>query len=372
MKKICHLTSVHPRYDARIFFKECGSLAGAGYRIYLLVADGKGDELCHGIRIIDMGVPAGRLDRMLKITRKMFDQALDLDCEVYHLHDPELLPMGRKLRRLNKKVIFDSHEDIPAQIVAKTYLYKPLRWLLAYMYQGYSRHILRDMNAIVAATPHIRERMTGLNSNITDIRNYPLPAEPALEKRKQDKQNLHVCYIGSVSEIRGIKEIVAAMDIVQSGIRLHLGGLFVDNRLKLEVANMPGWDRIEEHGWLDRQGILQVMDQSFAGLVTLHPAPNYLEALSTKMFEYMSAGIPVIASDFPLWRRIIQENQCGVCVNPLDPRAIAQAIDYLAEHPVQAREMGERGQKAVRQKYTWQSEKQKLLTLYSKLFSDLT
>ncbi|MBD3768073.1 MAG: glycosyltransferase, partial [Gammaproteobacteria bacterium] len=103
------------------------------------------------------------------------------------------------------------------------------------------------------------------------------------------------------------------------------------------------------------------------GLVTFLPAPNHIDAQPNKMFEYMSAGLPIITSIFPLWREIVEGNQCGLCVDPLDPQAIGEAIQYLIDNPVEAEQMGKNGRQAVEQKYNWTIEEQKLLDLYAGL-----
>lgn len=127
---------------------------------------------------------------------------------------------------------------------------------------------------------------------------------------------------------------------------------------------MPSWAVVNELGFVDRKGVRDVLGRSFAGLVTLHPVPNYLDALPVKMFEYMAAGIPVIASDFPLWREIIESSQCGVCVNPMKPEEIAQAVDRLVNNPAEARQLGENGRRAVLDRYNWAVEEKKLFQLY--------
>ncbi|WP_084777098.1 glycosyltransferase [Massilia sp. WF1] len=82
------------------------------------------------------------------------------------------------------------------------------------------------------------------------------------------------------------------------------------------------------------------------------------------MFEYMSSGIPVIASDFPYGREIIEGNRCGMCVDPLDPRALAAAIDY-PRCPSGYREIdGENGRKAVLEKYNWTVQAKRLTDFY--------
>ena len=154
------------------------------------------------------------------------------------------------------------------------------------------------------------------------------------------------------------------MEHVRSSALLNLAGSFGDASLGCRLQKKPGWQRVNPLGHLDRPGVRDVFSRSIAGLVTLHPVINYIDALPVKMFEYMSSGIPVIASDFPLWRDIIDGNDCGLLVDPLNPVAIAEAIDYLITHPGDAERMGSNGRRAVENLYNWEHEYQKLLTFY--------
>ena len=152
-------------------------------------------------------------------------------------------------------------------------------------------------------------------------------------------------------------------------MRLAIGGKFLETGFEKEVKSLPGWNQTDELGFLNRQAVKDLLAESIAGLVTLYPVNNYLDSLPVKMFEYMSAGIPVIASDFPLWREIIEKNKCGICLNPKDPQAIAAAMDYLATNPEMAMQMGKNGRKTVERIYNWNQEEPKLILLYRKLFN---
>jgi glycosyltransferase involved in cell wall biosynthesis len=344
----------------------CSSLAKAGWKTSLIVADGKGDEQRNGVNICDTGAKKGRLDRMFNATRRVCCKAVELDADIYHLHDPELIPIGLKLKYAGKKVIFDSHEDVPKQILSKPYLNKPLLILISEFYAAFENFACKHFDGIVAATPYIRKKFFQINPRSVDINNFPLLDE--LNSNVTWDRKLHeVCYVGGIGKIRGIQEVCDAMGLVKTDVKLNLCGKFEEADVELSVKSKSGWKNINELGFLDRAAVKQVLSRSVAGLVTFLPLPNHIDAQPNKMFEYMSAGIPVIASDFPLWREIIAGNQCGLLVDPLDPAKIAEAIDYLVTHPNEARRMGENGRKAVVERYNWHIEEQKLLTFYDEL-----
>ncbi len=332
----------------------------------LVVADGLGNEALDGVKVIDTGKSRGRRDRMLRATRRVLDSALDLNADLYHLHDPELLPIGLTLKRRGKRVIFDSHEDLPAQILTKPYLWSGLRAPISGAVSLFERFACGRVDAVAAATPAIQRKFAKQGVYTLDINNFPLLGELEAGVPWDTKQK-EICYVGGIAEIRGIREVVAAMALSKSGARLNLGGEFPKGTLRAEVAQDPGWSKVDELGFLSREDVRAVLGRSVAGLVTFLPAPNHTDAQPNKMFEYMSAGIPVIASNFPLWREIIEGSDCGLCVDPLDPSAIAKAIDWLVENPELARRKGENGRRAVHERYNWGAEEKKLLGLYERV-----
>lgn len=366
MKRVVHVSTGHHRNEIRVHLKECNSLAAAGFDVFFVVADGQGDEKIGDVNIVDSGRSAGRLDRMMRATRRAYRKALALNADLYHLHDPELLSAGLKLKRQGKRVVFDSHEDVPKQILGKHYLHPLVRRLLSWGIARYERFVCSRLDGIVGATPSIRDKFTSINPRSIDVNNFPMIGELDTQVPWQNKAN-EVCYVGTIAQIRGVKELVRAMELTRSGVRLNMVGVFAEPEVEAEVGTYAGWAHVNALGVQDRRGVAEVLGRSVAGLVTLHPLVNYLDALPIKMFEYMSAGIPVIASNFELWREIVQDSCCGLCVDPMDPAAIASAIDYLASHPDDARKMGENGRQAVLSKYNWTREESKLIGFYDQL-----
>jgi glycosyltransferase involved in cell wall biosynthesis len=303
---------------------------------------------------------------MLRTTARVLAAARALDADVYQLHDPELIPVGLRLKRLGKKVIFDAHEDVPAQLISKPYLGNVSGQLLSRSFGAYERYACRRFDGVIAATPIIRDKFLRINAATVDINNFPLLREFDAPAGWADKAP-EVCYVGGISAIRGIRELVRACALLRSPARLVLAGAFTEPALEAEVTALPGWERVVPHGHLDRAGVRRVLSRAVAGLVTLHPTANHLQAQPVKMFEYMAAGIPVIASRFPLLREVVEGHSCGVCVDPGDPAAIAAAIDQFVLHPELARRMGENGRRAVLDRYNWMPEARKLVDFYAQL-----
>ena len=366
MTSIVHLTSAHTRFDTRIFLKMARSSAAAGYRTSLVVADGQGDAQRDDVKIVDAGASQGRLDRMHGATRRVADRGVALDADLYHIHDPELLPAALRLKRHGKRVIFDAHEDLPRQILSKPYLPPLIRRPISLAVSGLERFVCRRLDHVIGATPAITQKFSAMGVAASNVNNYPILGE--LESATAVAETAReVCYVGGIGAIRGIAQVISAMGLTAPRTRLNLAGAFPPGSLKTQLQQDAGWSRVNVLGFLDRKQVGEVLGRSAAGIVTFLPEPNHIEAQPNKMFEYMSAGLPVIASNFPLWREIIEGNACGICVDPLDPRAIAAAIDRLVDNPEMARQMGENGRKAVLERYNWDHEEKRLLALYESL-----
>lgn len=360
-QRICHLSSVHHAADVRIFIKECNSLLKAGYDVTFVVQH-DGDENIEGVNIKGIDRPLNRADRMIKTTREVYKRALECSAEIYHFHDPELIPVGFCLKQKGKKVIYDVHEDVPRQILSKRWIPAPLRKIIGVIAGRIENHAGRRFDCIVTATPYIRDRFISVNTRTVAINNYPILSELYMPDTDWGSKEKLVCYIGAISRARGIQEMVDAIGMTEHS--LLLAGKFPLSSIRDVAVKKDGWRNVVELGQINRDEVKKVLSRSMAGLVLLHPEPNYINSHPIKMFEYMSAGIPVIASDFPLWNEIVEGNRCGLCVNPLNAGEIAKAINWIMDNPEQAQIMGENGRRAVENRFNWEKEERKLLKIY--------
>lgn len=360
-ERVVHLSTVHRRDDVRIFHKECRSLAAAGFDVYLLVADGKGDEQRAGVQIRDIGAVRGRMRRIVLQPWRMWRRARALKASLYHFHDPELIPMALLLRAGGHAVIYDSHEDVPRAVLSKPWIAPWLRRIIARAFEHFEDFAARRFSAVIAATPHIARRFARLNARCVDVNNYPLLEELAPDVAAAPDGRV-LCYLGGIGLIRGAVEMITAVG--RTDATLVLAGEFESAATEAIVRKLPGWRQVDYRGLVSRAEVRGIMATSRAGLIFFHPEPNHVEAQPNKIFEYMSAGLPVLASDFPLWRELLQTSDAGRCVDPLDVNAIARCIDALLSDPGRAREMGERGRAAVTRQFNWTREEQKLVSLY--------
>ena len=364
---ITHLTSSHPRYDTRIFLKECVSIAKAGYDITLIVADGKGDELIDGVEILDVGKENSRKAQLLNSPKKVFQKALEIDADVYHFHDPELIFIANKLRKIGKKVVYDVHEDVPRVLISRSWLNKILRYLIAYIFELFENYFSRRYSAIVVVTPHISKRFSELSSKVVQVSNFPLLEEVPLNI--QNMLNLSykkLCYIGAIDRVRGIHELLDAL-ILMPDFTLLLAGNYESEEFRKEIEAHNAYKQVEYLGYLNRPEIMEVLANSSFGMLTLCDTPNHRYSYPIKMFEYMMVGLPIIASNFETWKEIIEKHQVGICVNPESPIAIAEAVKKIFENEDLTTQFSKNGKKAINESFNWESEAKKLTELYKQI-----
>jgi len=370
---VAHLTSDHTAMDSRILYKECRSLSHGGYQV-TLVGPHTHDIEVDGVSIKAIAKPPTRWSRVSRTLAEIWRIAVKLNADVYHLHDPELLPIGLWLRLRGKTVIYDVHDDFPALASITNYppLRGPLRRLPAYFIRRLENFAAPRMSAIVAADEAVGARFAALNDKCFIVHNLPLPQELApIDPVPWHRRACAVAYVGTFTRWRGLFEMVQAMDYLPKKLdcRLLLVGTLKDNWRK-DIAKLPGYQRVEVRGQLDRAGVRDILSSVRAGLSVAHPLPFVTLTWPIKIFEYMAAGIPVIASDFPLWRELLGHPPAGLFVNPLDPKSIANAIERVLCEPSEAERMGQLGRRAVEEHYNWSREEQSLLRLYGELRRD--
>lgn len=367
MKSVCMLTSSHPAFDTRIFHKEARALARAGYRVTVVVPHPR-SETVDDVFVMGIPVPGGRLARWLVTPFRVLRAALAVQADGYHFHDPELLWVGVALKAAGKRVVYDVHEDIVRLVQEKTYLSPVLRKALLVVLRYVESGCARVFDLVVVARDDIVPRFAW-HPRVVAVNNYPMVEEfLRVLPSTPDAQEWPVVYVGALSVSRGAYEMVDAIAQCPPEMRLVIAGHFSPATLGSAVAVRPGFARVTVLGRISYAEVPQLMARSRAGIVCFHPTPNNVNAGPTKLFEYMAAGIPVVASDFPLWRDVVNGAKCGLCVDPTDPEALARALIELASDPERARQMGAAGRAAVRDRYSWSHEEAKLLDAYDQMW----
>lgn len=373
MTKVCHLSSAHAPNDTRIFHKQCASLAKAGYQVSFVVkakdAQSVGCTTQKGVQVIQVPVDSSsRLKRMLFGAKAVYQKALEVDADIYEFHDPELLPYGLKLAKKGKKVIFDSHEDYPTQIMEKEWIPAFLRRMISSAYRAYETHVVKQLDAVLfPCTKNGINIFENRAKQVVILSNAVMLEEMTPPQQEAQKPGDTICCTGSLTYQRGITHLIRAAH--QAGVKLILAGQYSSEEYRRELEAMPEYSCVEYLGYIGRQELAQVYARSSIGMSTILNVGQYasLDNFPTKVYEYMAAGLPVIVSDYPFMRRSVQQDDFGIAVDPVDVQAVAQAIGAILSDPQRAQQMGENGRQAVLQKYNWDIELKKLLELYDSL-----
>jgi len=365
--RVVHLTSVHRAFDTRIFHKECKTLAAAGYHV-TLIAPHERDERRDGVVVRGVHKARGRFERMTRTISAVYRAAIREDAEIYHFHDPELMPVGLALRLKGKRVVYDVHENYTKTLRSKFWIPAPLRMACSLATGACEQIVAITCDRVIAAVPGIAARFWHEKTSV--ICNFPessfaLAERPAVPYAKRD--NL-VVYVGMICAVRGCHSMVDAIGNIPgaSECRLALVG-DIAPALREDLEASRGWSNVDALGHQSRSRVRNILETARAGMCVLHPTPNHVDSYPVKLFEYMAAGLPVIASDFPQWREVVNGARCGLLVNPRNTEEITGAIRWILEHPREAEEMGKRGQRAVAEIYNWECQAARLLAVYRQL-----
>lgn len=322
--RVVHVSSAHGPTDNRILRKECRALADAGYDVHL-VTRGPRQEIVPSVTHHPISsIPGSRLGRMLVGPLKALRIALGLKPALIHLHDPELIPLGLLVDTFTRvKVVFDAHEDLPAQVMGKHYLPAPVRPLVA-RFAGLLGNLAgRGLSGIIAATPAVARAFPPTKTEI--VKNFPWEEDyrEAPERTASNSGPFTFGYVGGMSRIRGIDEMIQATE----GYRLLLAGPADEYAT---AAIEKAGDHVEYVGVVSAGEVPNLLQQIDAGLVLLHDVPNYRESIPTKLLEYMASGVPFVASDFHAWRELTFGLDVGEFVDISDSDALRDTVVRVA------------------------------------------
>jgi len=366
MKTICHLTSVHKAIDTRIFHKECTSLSKK-YIVNLIGIHNK-MEMRNNVNIIPFPKFNSRMLRILISPFVMFNYAIKIKSELYHCHDPELFFTMLLLKIFTKsKLVYDMHEDYLSAIVQKPYLPKPLKTFIASIIRKieliFCNHIF---DSVILAEKYYND----IYKKGVTILNYPILSFKQYREFNKNKEIL-LLYTGTVSVDRGAFIQSKIVDFVEN-CKIEFMG-FCNTKLSLKIIS-----KIKKKNNFNITGInkyisREIIDNNYtkkkwlAALAIFPKTNHYYQKELTKFFEYMSAGLPIIASNFPVWKSIIEKNKCGICVDPNDKKAIKNAILKLYNNNDLRNQYSQNGLELVQKKYNWITQEKILLDLYREI-----
>jgi len=371
MKKICHVLSGFFRDDTRIFWKQCCSLASEGYDVYILTNDGLPDEIKENIKIIACETYyKKRFQTILKAKSTFLKKALEIDADIYQLHGPELIPLGLALKKYNKIIFYDAHEDLPQQILEKEWIPQIARKPLSILIEHYLKYSLSKFDELFTVTPHIVERLKKITNTVTMITNYPIVYENNFFSFEEyDKRGNILCFIGTVSSASNHENILEALSNIDN-VKYHIAGTFYPESYIKNLSNIKAWSKVQFFGRLSKEDLKLFLKRVSIGIVIFDYNRNLGYKIGTlgnnKLFEYMEAGLPIICTDFDLWKEIIDKYNCGIYVQPNDIEGIKNAICYLINNKKEAYEMGQNGRKAVLLEYNWETQEKEYLKIFKK------
>lgn len=364
--RICHVTSLHFANDARIFERNCKSLTKK-YEVYF-VAPNTETRVVDDVHVVGVPMPDinHRMKRWLNLG-KIIPTLMDVDAEIYHFHDPELMSVGLKMKKKGKKIIFDSHEDVPAYLSTVSYIPKLIRGFVTKIFSLYEKRILSKYDALVSVTPFIVNRLKKINPNTYQITNYPSYSGIDI-KRKWERK---VIFAGLIGGAWGLDKVIHCLPRINTQLIL-CGHYATDNYLNY-LKSIPGWEKVDYRGSVPHSKVVEFYGECCAGLaIESYNDPNvgFREGSlgNTKRLDYMSVGIPVITSASNVWKGVVDTYKCGVCVeNPDSEEEIADAILSLVDNKEKAKELGDNAKEAVKKEYNWSTQEQVLFEMYQNL-----
>jgi glycosyltransferase involved in cell wall biosynthesis len=355
----------HPPLDTRIFQKEARTLVAAGYDVSLIVPFLE-NFIKDKIEVIAVPHHKKGWGKLIANPWNVFRKALSQPrTSFFHIHDSELLVIGMLLKILGRNVIYDAHEDTPEQISYQHWIPGPLKKPYAWFYYLLEKICGWCFDGIIIAEPVIGKyfpsRKTVLIRNfpiISSFRNYPSPPFHQRERK--------LVYVGLLSKVRGLIQMVEGAKLASGKIsfRFVVGGQFAPPELEREILDSY---EVEFLGWVPYDQLVPLLFTARIGIIIPNPIERYKTNYPVKLFEYMAAGLPVIASVRGEAASFVKEAGCGILVDPLNVDEVSSAIIELMTNDSKAEAMGRKGQELIFGTHNWENEGKQLVAFYNKL-----
>jgi len=365
--RICHITTAHPATDPRIFWRECVGLARLGHSVTLIAQAPSGVENDQGVTIRALRRRASRSRRIAFGWIEALRYAYRARSDIYHLHDPELVPLLVLLRLCRKTVVYDAHEWLSLQVQGKDYLHglrRPVAIRIARIVEWVVRTVASEIFTVnESCREPFRPRQAVIVANYPDTDFF----RPDPGQRENDGTARFV-YVGGISIERGLANVITALEIAnrEHPTRLVLAGPIHNEQVRETLQALDGWRYVDYLGTVSYPAIPGVICRGIAGISVLLPTPNHLISSPIKIFEYLACGIPVIASDFPAWRSTFHSADAVEFVDP-EPSAIAKAMCSLTTDPARVRSMGSNARELAVAQFSWQREALRIDSAYASL-----
>ncbi|MCD2502376.1 glycosyltransferase family 4 protein [Clostridium sp. NSJ-145] len=369
MKKVCILSSLHNWDDVRIYQKQAKSLSKE-YDVELhAVGDFEFKEE-NNIKIYGLKKASKRYLRPLNWI-KLTARVLKSDADIYHFHDPELIPIGLIIKLLKRKpVIYDSHENVRLTILNRTWINKNIRVPLSKCFNKFEKFASRRFDLVITVLDEIADEFIQEDVNTAVVKNFQVDTgDTKLEIMKNETVN--IVYAGSINEVRGSVELVNSFKYIKNpNVRLYLIGSFSSESVKNQIMKSVEADnRISYLGLVSYDEAQKLLKTSDIGIVSYKPGPNHDFCLPNKIFEYMSVGVPIIATNIKYWYDNFNKYNCILFIDKVTENDIADAINYLVDNKEEAIRMGRLGYNVYKENFTWQSQEEILLEQYKKLLN---
>lgn len=332
------VTVVHWPDDTRIRERLIRTLSTEFDVAYAARSPGPTDT--SGLRYLEL--KGGRIARNLSAIRI----ALTGDWDVLVVHDPELIVcavLARLLRR--RPVVFDVHEDVPASAYTRAWVPRAIRGPLSTLLRGLLR-LVEPVLTITLAEPGYQRlfaRHHAMFPNFPDTSSYP--------KAAVDDDG-PIVYLGDVTYDRGADVAVAACSSLGVPLRL-IGRITLETRSRLTSQSTLG-DRLVIEGLVPNRVAVKALTEASVGLAPLRDLPNYRNSQPTKILEYLAVGLPVVASDLPGTRQLVDGLDAVHLVAPGDPEALAAAIAEARSPEVTQAARAQAS--SIRSRFRWPAE----------------